>query len=248
MLNADQTFLKLIKLILTNHPHLAHHVMMMARTASRSGEHDLKETFTDIFLKNRWGSDESVSGAGSTLKYTENLRIKLPLMFKDFGIRRVLDAPCGDFNWMAEVMKDTNLEYVGADIVESIIFKNKSTHSAINIDFCQLDITKDQLPTADLMICRDCLFHLSYEKIKLFIENFKKSNIRYLLTTSHRNNNVFTNRDIPNGAFRLLDLFSTPFNFPQSPLVIIEDWVPPFPERDMILWNKEQLSSVDIMF
>ena len=43
-----------------------------------------------------WGSDESGSGIGSELGATEALREYLPGLFKRLGVRKVLDAPCGD--------------------------------------------------------------------------------------------------------------------------------------------------------
>ena len=73
----------------------------------------------------------------------------------------------------------------------------------------KLDITKDKLPRSDLMICRDLLFHLSYNDIFLFFENFLSSDINYILINSHsNNNNIFENKDIITGDFRLLDIFS----------------------------------------
>jgi hypothetical protein len=37
-----------------------------------------QERFTEIYKSNYWGSDESVSGYGSTLEGTASLRAKLP--------------------------------------------------------------------------------------------------------------------------------------------------------------------------
>ena len=243
---AEVTMLELISQILTKHPNLAKNVIEIATRSLSLGDKSLEGTFTNIFTTKGWGSGESVSGDGSSLTYTENLRRHLPTLFDDFSIRRVLDAPCGDFNWMKEFLRNVEVEYLGADIVEKIISDNKNRYSSTNINFQHLDVTKDDLPDSDLLICRDCLFHFSYKNIQLFVENFKRKNIRYLLTTSHTKKMTGNNSDILDGSYRRIDLFSAPFHFPQSPLRMIDDWIPGFPERHMILWSKEQISSVEI--
>ena len=49
--------------------------------------------FTTIFKYKLWGSEESISGPGSGLKYTENLRKALPKLIKDYSIGTIFDAP-----------------------------------------------------------------------------------------------------------------------------------------------------------
>ena len=65
----------------------------------------MEATFAPFYTENRWGDPESVSGPGSTLTRTSKLRSELPVFWKEIGARTLLDAPCGDFNWM----KDTRL-------------------------------------------------------------------------------------------------------------------------------------------
>ncbi len=91
------------------------------------------------------------------------------------------------------------------------------------------------------MICRDCLFHLSYEDTKQLLDNFVQSNIPYLLTTTYHNDTSFKNKDIITGHFRMIDLFSPPYNFPKEVLFKIDDWVAPESPRSMCLWSKDQI-------
>ena len=72
-----------------------------------------EQRFTWIYQNDYWQSKESVSGTGSTLKYTENLRKELPSLFQKFGIHRVFDAPCGDFNWMSQLLREVDVSYIG---------------------------------------------------------------------------------------------------------------------------------------
>lgn len=204
--------------------------------ASNSIEH----RFTWIYKRNHWGNCESVSGPGSTLRYTENLRKHLPLLFSEYKVRKVLDAPCGDFNWMKEVVKEIDIHYVGADIVPQLVESNNALYKSEHVGFIHADITNGALPAVDLMICRDCLFHFSYADIAKFINNFCQSDIPYLLTTTHINKSDFENKDIKTSEFRLIDLHKPPFFFPE-PLFSIDDWVEPHPARQMRLWSKGQV-------
>ncbi|WP_440969549.1 hypothetical protein ACSS6N_13845 [Peribacillus frigoritolerans] len=101
----------------------------------------MKELFTNIYKKNRWRNSESVSGSGSSLTQTKTLIQELPSIIKQLQIKKMIDAPCGDFNWMKEVYKNTEL-YIGIDIVDEIIKTNKKKYPLNNVQFLNMDITK----------------------------------------------------------------------------------------------------------
>ena len=171
----------------------------------------MESTFAPFYTENRWGDDESVSGPGSSLTRTAKLRRELPALLQEVGARTLLDAPCGDFNWM----KDTPLgveQYIGADIISDLIARNRELYGNSQTQFLLLDLTRDKLPRADVILCRDCLIHFSYRHIAAAIKNFKRSGSTYLLTNSYpawtRNENIRT------GDFRHLNLTLPPFNFP----------------------------------
>lgn len=199
-----------------------------------------EEKFTLIYRLNHWGSKESVSGPGSELGYTANLRQHLPQLVEDFGIRAIFDAPCGDFNWMSQVLPQLGATYTGGDIVLPMIESHQARHARDGVSFIHLDLTRDAFPRADLMICRDCLFHLSFDDTRRVLGSFVASGTPYLLTTTHVNRG-FGNGDIATGGFRLIDLFAAPYHFPQDALRRIDDWIPPAPERMMCLWSRDQV-------
>lgn len=202
---------------------------------------NIEDRFTAIYKINYWSGVESKSGGASTLEYTKNLRNKLPELFDNLFIKSIFDAPCGDFYWMRHVIKETNLEYCGGDIVLPLIESLNSNFKNNKTRFIHIDLTKGKFPTADIMICRDCLFHLSYADTKLVLQNFVESNISYLLTTTFPNSNHFQNRDIATSDFRYIDLFSAPYSFPKNVKYRIEDWVVPYPKREMCLWSRDQI-------
>lgn len=204
----------------------------------------LEERFTRIYETNFWGSAESVSGEGSTLDYTRALRAALPMLFARHGIRRVFDAPCGDFNWMQHLVRGSSLDYTGADIVAPMIRALSLEHGGPAVRFLHVDITAGPFPPADLWLCRDCLFHLSYADIRRALQVYLDSGIPYVLTSTHRNpGNYFMNTDIRSGDFRRIDLFSPPFGLSRDVLAAIDDWRPPEPPRQMCLWRRDQVAA-----
>jgi hypothetical protein len=207
---------------------------------------DIKEVFTDIYINRKWDeptkSNESVSGNGSSLDFTRNLRQELPKLFDTFAIKSVFDAPCGDLNWMSRVLEHRpDIEYIGGDIVDPLI--EQLTKTYFNYKFIKVNIINDSLPAADLMICRDCLFHLSEDNIKTFFRNFVSSNIAALLVTS----DILPepNRDIETGDYRHLNLFTAPYNFTPDFIYEINDWPYSTPAtRKMFMWSREQIEEI----
>ena len=201
-----------------------------------------QQVFTRFYREGSWGSEESRSGLGSTLAATSNLRAYLPRLVKQRDIRVLLDIPCGDMNWMRKVELGLDL-YIGADIVSEIVETNSAMFGhdcSPPRRFMHLDLTRDPLPRADLVLCRDCLIHFSYKAIFESLNNIKKSGALYLLTTTFLRR---TNVDIETGEFRPINLQARPFNFP-PPLEIVEDICEAAPgceDRHIALWRVADL-------
>lgn len=199
--------------------------------------------FTEIYRKNYWGDTESVSGYGSTLSNTAELRNGLLILLHDFSITSIYDAPCGDFNWMKEIVRSVPIAYRGVDVVRDLIANNVKHYEGENCQFSVANITLDPFPTADLWICRDCLFHLSYAEIHLALRNFAASDIRYILTTNYVNDGSFQNMDIFTGGFRMIDLFAVPFCLSREIVSRIRDTPLHDHPREMCLWTREQIAA-----
>ena len=201
------------------------------------------DKFTYIWKKNLWGSTESVSGPGSTLYNTQNLRSQLPILFKKFSIGSIVDALCGDFNWMKHVIPESGITYTGIDVVDNLIVENKIKYSNSFINFYQADLIMEVCPRSDLLISRDFLFHLSQEDIFKFLNNFLSSETNLLLSTTHKMG-LFVNSDIKTGDFRRIDLFAHPYHFSCEPLFSFDDYtLGDFP-REMCLWSRQQVIEV----
>jgi hypothetical protein len=186
----------------------------------RSSSRAQQATFTGIYTANAWGDAESVSGPGSTRARGSDFQEDLVALLQGRNIRSIVDAPCGDFNWMRAVLAGLDVDYTGIDIVEELIARNAREHAGVNRRFVHADMTRDDLPAADLLICRDGLVHLSFADAKAAIRNFRRSGSRYLLATTFVGR--ARNADVPTGGWRVLNLEAAPFRFP-PPLALVDE-------------------------
>lgn len=200
----------------------------------------LKDRFAAIYDRNLWSSPESGSGPGSEIEFTRNLREWLVRKLPEYGVRRLADAPCGDFNWMKLVVPQLDIDYLGLDVVERVVAANRLRYGSKRISFAAANLCEDKLPDADLIMVRDCLFHLSYADVDRVLRNLARTDYKYLLTSTHVASGRFANTDIVSGDFRLIDLFSPPFGFdPARVIEAVDDYPPGFSvPRQMILVAK----------
>jgi hypothetical protein len=192
------------------------------------------QIFTAIFRGNKWRDKSSLSGSGSNLVQTAEIRSFLPLLVKELECKSLFDVPCGDFFWMKMVEMD--IQYTGGDIVDELIQKNESQYGSENRKFICIDLIRDSLPKADLVLSRDCFVHFSYSHIFRALKNIKNSGSTYLLTTTFISRNK--NFDIPTGSWRPINLYLSPFNFP-LPLKMIDEKNPSdeYRDKNLGLWK-----------
>ena len=179
-----------------------------------------KDIFTEIYLKNKWKDNFSSSGTGSNLEQTKEIIKVFPEIISKYNIKSILDIPCGDFYWMQKI-NFNKVHYIGGDIVPQLIKRNNKLYSKRNIVFKVIDLTIDNLPKSDLLFCRDCLVHLSYKDIFKALNNIKRSNFKYFITTNFLKRDI--NYDIATGSWRTINLCKEPFNFPKPILNINEN-------------------------
>src|SRR5438132_1940977 len=161
---------------------------------------DLAARFERIEQTNLWGAASSVSGLGSEDPATAAIRESLPLLLQWLGARSLLDAPCGDAGWIGRMKLD--LDYIGIDIVPSLIEANRRRVAGGESSgrFLVADITRDALPRADVILCRDCMVHLSFDNIVRAVARFRMSGARFLLVTTFPE--WEGNRDCEDGDWR----------------------------------------------
>ncbi|HEY0953649.1 MAG TPA: capsular polysaccharide synthesis protein [Roseateles sp.] len=196
---------------------------LLARTGQAAGGPASASLHERVFSHHaqlyRQHHDESISGPGSNLQQTQRLRAGLPLLLAHLGARSLLDAPCGDFNWMRAVELGVE-QYTGVDVLSDVIASHQRRHAGAQRHFLRLDLLSDQLPRADAIFCRDLLPHLSYAEIRAVLRNFQRSGAAFLLTTTFTGPRP--NRDTAGGDWRTLNLQLAPFDFP-PPLLLLNE-------------------------
>lgn len=198
-----------------------------------------KEVFTVIYKENYWKSSASCSGLGSTLESTVNIRREVPKLIRHLKINTFLDLPCGDYHWMKEVDLPVT-QYIGGDIVSDLIEQNKLKYFDDGISFVTLNLIEDKLPNSEMIMCRDCLVHLSYNDIHKAFENIKRNNIKYILTTTFPD--LLRNEDVITGGWRMLNLEKPPFDLPNAIKLIEENETKAGNRKCLGLWLTKDIT------
>jgi SAM-dependent methyltransferase len=196
----------------------------------------IRAAFTQLYRSRGWLEPETVSGPGSTLRRTDVIRRALPALFRELQVRSVLDAGCGDFNWFQAM--DLELDrYVGVEVVEELVAINQERYGTDRRQFVSLDVTRDDLPRMDLILCRDCLVHLKNGQIRAALRNFRRSGSTYLLATTFTGDHP--NEEAPLGGWRPLNLERAPFSLgPPLRLISERESVENelYPDKSLGLW------------
>lgn len=216
-----------------------------ANRAAQGESLSIVDTFQQIYDTQHW-SPLALSGEGASDAQTATLREALPALFQRFEVRTLIDAPCGDFGWMRAIDL-TGITYIGLDIVPSLIAQHQQRFTTPQRRFQITDLLIDDLPSGDLLLCRDCLVHLSFEAIGRVIANLKRSSITYLLTTTFPMRPA--NHDITTGDWRVLNLEQAPFSFP-SPLYLLNENCTEgdgfFADKSLGLWRIADLPDLSL--
>ena len=204
----------------------------------------MERAFREAFLANLWGDPESVSGPGSGVTRTAAFRDQIPSLLRDLGATSLLDAGCGDFNWLRLV--DLPVErYLGVDIVSELVEQNLRRHADVKHAFVLADFTRAELPRMDVILCRDGLVHFAFADVRAALRNFVRSGARWLLTTTFVDPQR-ENTDIATGGWRPLNLQRPPFDFPPPERVIDEQCLHSggiYVDKRLGLWRLEDLAS-----
>jgi hypothetical protein len=227
--------------MIANRPPVLAHERFVADRDNFAGL-DLAARFERIERTNLWGAASSVSGLGSEDTATAAIRQALPPLLQRLGARSLLDAPCGDAGWISRIKLD--LDYIGIDIVPSLIAANnrRVARGELAGRFLVADITRDALPRADLILCRDCLVHLSFQNIARVTARFRESGAQFLLVTTFPE--VEDNYDCEDGDWRALNMTKAPFGWP-APRELInercEEGDGGWRDKSLGLWRLDEL-------
>lgn len=187
-------------------------ILMMVVFATRvlvaSYDQIPEKAFTFIYENDVWGGG---SGEGSKIEYCGEYISFLEKFLSDNNITTVVDLGCGDWQF-SRYIDWSNTNYIGLDVVDSVIKNNKTNFEKENVRFKKISGFLDVDIVADLLICKDVLQHCNLKDVCRFIRVMKK--YKYIIVT----NDVpaiglfFQNVDIQTGDYHYRDLEMPPFN------------------------------------
>ncbi len=94
-----------------------------------------EERFETIYREKLWGvneENEGYSGGGSELENVLPYYQYLTNFIQEHHIRSVVDLGCGDWTF-SKCIDWTGIDYIGYDVVESVIEKNRQKYGSAHI-------------------------------------------------------------------------------------------------------------------
>lgn len=167
----------------------------------------IQERFEEIYARNEWLYG---SGEGSLLAHNLSYIAFLEGFLAEYQIKSVVDLGCGDWQF-SEFVNWGDVSYRGYDVVSQIIAANDERFSDDDTKFILYSGEPSELPSADLLIAKDVLQHLSDARVAEVLRHLPR--FRYALVTNSLDPHGETiNRDTPDGGGRYLDITKPPFN------------------------------------
>ncbi|KAG2422776.1 hypothetical protein HXX76_015796 [Chlamydomonas incerta] len=172
-----------------------------------------KDVFSRIYSSRFWGNAGGGSGIGSEPASTAVLRPKVVDIIRKYGIKSLLDAPCGSLAWMPLVLEQVpDITYTGMDVACDVIAGHQVAFAnRTNWRFYCADVCHQGLPKADMVFSRDSLQHLPLSYAHAFLRNVRESGARYLLVGSYMNGTT-ANIDVPIGGYYHINVLNPPFS------------------------------------
>jgi SAM-dependent methyltransferase len=168
----------------------------------------LKRKFSGVYREGGFGGGGPRSGVGSSSEQTEGLRQFLEDLLCRLEVRLFVDAACGDFTWM-QAVHFRGTKYMGIDVVPEIVADTAQKYTTPGRTFVLGDLRTIAVPRADLVLCRDCLVHLSFSDGARVLSNLCRSRSKWLLATTFPS--LRENRDIVTGTWRPINLAVAPY-------------------------------------
>jgi len=106
------------------------------------------------------------------------------------------------------------------DVLWTLIAENQKKFGAPHRNFLRLDITRDALPKADLILCRDCLVHFSFQDIFRALPKFQEQQRQ--ISVDHNVHRPTAQYRHHNRRLAAVEPAPPPFNFP-APLKVIDE-------------------------
>ena len=208
-----------------------------ARQTANQSTISITDAFENVYQNKEWakggggkkkGKGGPLSGSGSTLEATFDVRAALLLVILKHRVKRIVDAPCGDLTWISSLFpafEALGVAYTGVDAVRTQIAKHHAAYALPGVrEFAHVNLADGPPPTrrGDLILCRQALQHLNAHEALRVLHHFSRSHATMLLTTTYE---LFPSRRFwrpdenyipqsPGKEMLFLDLTKDPFELP----------------------------------
>ena len=146
---------------------------------------DLRSVFEFIYKHAVWGDG---SGGGSDIRKTVLYVAYVQAIMDLHNVRTVIDLGCGDWRF-SQYLDFGGRNYLGFDIVPTVVAKNIERFGTRNIKFELTDVsTMRNALTCDLLICKDVLQHLSNQNAAIVLENCRAARLALITNDYHPQN------------------------------------------------------------
>jgi len=196
--------------------------------------------FHRVFASRDWPADDpsyvglKASGPGAMLRNSQNVIAVLHSVISHVGsyldksMVSVLDAACGDMQWMPYVLDArSDVLYTGADIVPDIIAHHRKKFQRLrNAKFVEHDVVSQHLNHSyDIILLRDVLQHLWMADAMMALKHISESGSKFLLATTFPDMvvNVDVDKEALGGRKSSYNLEQLPFSL-ESPVCSSYDW------------------------
>jgi SAM-dependent methyltransferase len=194
----------------------------------------MKHAFTYIYDHFVWGKGNS-SGGGSVPSNARKYLAMLQRLFLETNYRTVVDYGCGNWELMKTIVIAPHIQYLGIDIVKSVIDTNIRRYERPNVHFREIDHQRYSADiTADILIIKDVMQHWSNGEIIAFLQNLLP-NYRMALITNDFCQWHGNPMDIKAGSARCLDLREPPFSLKAE---LVMSWIY-MATKHVLLWKRD---------
>ena len=176
------------------------------RLANADSVARIREKFSEIYQKNEW---DFGSGPGSAPINNSGYMEFVQSFIQNQNIKSVVDFGCGDWQF-SRFINWYGASYVGFDLVPGVIESNRKNFACPGISF-EVFNALDELPAADLLLCKDVFQHLPNDIVREYLVAFKQK-FKFLLITNDDQPHNLLNSDTESGGWRPIRLDFPPFS------------------------------------
>lgn len=167
----------------------------------------LSQAFDEVYKRGMWKQGNSLSGVGSEGRLAERYVAFVKQYAVRHNLRTVVDAGAGDFS-VGSHLAPAFERYMALDVSAHIIGVNRQRYVGrrwAHVTFDVADMTVMKFPSADLILIRQVMQHLTNAQIELALKNLEASSWRRVLITDEvflPTGNKSPNVDLPSHSVR----------------------------------------------